>query len=167
MGNYCHRSYLVVRLQLLCGEKGHRVFPWQFNVFSAGLLLGWMKGTHNSFGFSLGQSVSFSLLLHRVFVLHVQVKAEWFMHVFLRSQVQIPLWNTLFCGCVVYEFDFVLYSKPKILFYTLSQKWVENFLATSQVILLCALFTSSNWSYSSCNGHVLGCLFAWSHRLTQ
>lgn len=95
---------------------------------------------------------------YTVFVLHVQVKAQWFMHVFLTSQFQIPLWNTLFCWCVVYDFDFVSYSEPKM---------SESSLSTGRVILLCAWFTSSNHAYNSCSGHVLGCQLAWSHRLTQ
>jgi len=61
-----------------------------------------------------GQSVSYPLLLHRVFVLYVQVKAEWFMHVFWKALVQIPLFNTLFDGCVVSDFDLVSYSEPKM-----------------------------------------------------
>jgi len=60
------------------------------------------------------QSVSYSLLLHSVFVLCVQVKAEWFVRVFPRSQGQIPPLNTLFCGCVFCDFDFVSYYVPRM-----------------------------------------------------
>lgn len=57
-----------------------------------------------------GQSVSYSLLLCSVFLLYVQVEAEWFVRVFLRSQglKYIILW-VFFC-----DFDSFSYCVPKM-----------------------------------------------------
>lgn len=60
-----------------------------------------------------GQSVSHPLLLHRVFVLYVQVKAELFVCVSQGRRFRYPLGIHYFVGVV-----FVIL----ILFHTLSQK---------------------------------------------
>ena len=93
-----------------------------------------------------GQSVSYSLLLCSVFLLYVQVEAEWFVRVFPRSQglKYIILWVF-----------FVI-----LIFFLLCAKNALKVPFQHIVILLCALFTSRNCAYNLYNGCVLGCLFA-------